>query len=204
MMTKLEYHFDYGSPNCYLSHRVIPHIEKRTGVKFEYVPILLGGVFKSTNNQSPMMAFKDVRNKLMYQQAETRRFVARHGLAKFAMNSHFPVNTLQIMRGTCGLVGKPDFMKYVEVLSCAMWEDSKKMDDPEVITATLDAAGLDGKGFMALTQDANAKALLLSNTEKSVARGTFGAPTFFVDGEIYFGKDTLDEIERVIGAAKAA
>lgn len=200
-MTKVEFHFDYGSPNCYLAHRVIPGIEKRTGAKFEYIPILLGGVFKSTNNQSPMMAFKDVRNKLRYQQAETRRFVARHGLSKFAANSHFPVNTLQMMRGTCGLVGKPDFMTYVEVLFCAMWENSKKMDDPEVITATLDAAGLDGKGFMALTQDANAKALLLSNTEKSVERGTFGAPTFFVDDDIFFGKDTLDEVERMIGAS---
>lgn len=203
-MAKVEFHFDYGSPNCYLSHRVIPGIEKRTGAKFEYVPILLGGVFKSTNNQSPMAAFKDVKNKLDYQRLETKRFVMRHGLAKFAMNKHFPVNTLQIMRGTAGLVGKPDFMKYVEALYCAMWEDSKKMDDPDVIATTLDSAGLDGQGFMALTQDANAKAALLANTEKSVESGTFGAPTFFVDGEIYFGKDTLDDVERAIGGAKAA
>ena len=203
-MVKVEFHFDYGSPNCYLSHRVIPDIEKRTGAKFEYIPVLLGGVFKSTNNQSPMAAFKDVKNKLAYQQIEMKRFLARHKLSKFAMNAHFPVNTLQIMRGTAGLVGKPQFMAYVEALYCAMWEDSKKMDDPEVIVATLDRAGLDGKAFMAMAQDADAEALLLSNTEASVARGTFGAPTFFVDGEIYFGKDTLDAVERAIGSAKAA
>lgn len=203
-MAKVEFHFDYGSPNCYLSHRVIPDIEKRTGAKFEYIPILLGGVFKSTNNQSPIAAFKDVKNKLSYQQIEMKRFLARYKLTKFKMNAHFPVNTLQIMRGTAGLVGKPKFMEYVEVLYCAMWEDSKKMDDPEVIAATLDKAGLDGNAFMAMTQDADAKALLLSNTESSVARGTFGAPTFFVDGEIYFGKDRLDDVERAIGSAKAA
>src|ERR1041385_1565374 len=98
-MARIEFHFDFGSPNAYLAHLVIPEIEERTGTKFEYVPVLLGGVFKLTNNRSPMESFQDVKNKLEYQRLETQRFIRRHGITRFAMNPFFPVNTLMIMRG---------------------------------------------------------------------------------------------------------
>jgi len=98
-MVTVEFHFDFGSPNAYLSHLVIPEIEKRTSVKFEYVPVLLGGVFKLTNNRSPAEALRGVRNKPEYERLETQRFIRRHGITRFQNNPYFPVNTLMIMRG---------------------------------------------------------------------------------------------------------
>lgn len=200
MPPHVEFHFDFGSPNAYLAHRVIPAIEGRTGVVFRYVPILLGGVFKLTNNQSPMLQFKGIKNKLDYQRLEVRRFIKKHGLTRFQMNPHFPVNTVQIMRGA--VAAGPDFTRYVEVVFKAMWEDEKKMDDPEVIRATLDAAGLDGQATLARIGAQEVKDTLLKNTESSVARGTFGAPTFFVGEEIFFGKDSLGAIEEEILAQR--
>ena len=201
-MQKVEFHFDFGSPNAYFSHRVIPGIEQRTGAKFAYVPILLGGVFKLTNNASPMVQFKGVKNKLEYQALETQRFIRKHGLAKFAMNPHFPVNTVQIMRGAVAAEIDGYLPAYVEAVFRAMWEDQKKMDDPEVIKAALDASGLDGGRTLARIQDQAVKDKLLQNTEATVARGTFGAPTFFVGAEIFFGKDRLRDVEEEILARR--
>jgi 2-hydroxychromene-2-carboxylate isomerase len=201
-MPKVEFHFDFGSPNAYFSHRVIPGIEQRTGVKFAYVPILLGGVFKLTNNASPMVQFKGVRNKLEYGALETQRFIRKHGLTKFAMNPHFPVNTVQIMRGAVAAEMDGYLPAYVEAVFRCMWEAGKKMDDPDVIKASLDAAGLDGGRTLARIQDQAVKDRLLKNTEATVERGTFGAPTFFVGDEIFFGKDRLREVEEEILARR--
>ncbi|WP_158815063.1 2-hydroxychromene-2-carboxylate isomerase [Methylocapsa sp. S129] len=197
----VEHHFDFGSPNCYFAHRVIGAIEQRTGATFTYVPILLGGVFKATNNQAPLIAFKDIANKLAYDRLEIRRFIARHRLDRFRMNPHFPVNTLQIMRGVTALQDDPSFMATVEALFCLMWEDGKKMDDAEIIVQSLNERGLDGKAFLARASEPDVKAKLMANTERSVARGAFGAPTFFVGDEIYFGKDRLRDVEEAIVAA---
>ncbi len=203
MTPKVEFHFDFGSPNAYFSHKLIPGIEQRTGAKFVYVPILLGGVFKLTGNVAPMVAFKDVKGKLAYQRLETLRFIKKHGLTRFKMNPHFPVNTVQIMRGAIAAEMDGDPAKYVDTVFRLMWEDEKKMDDPDVIRAALDAAGLDGARTLARIQEQEVKDKLLKNTEASVARGTFGAPTFFVGEEIFFGKDRLRDVEEEIVAAKA-
>jgi 2-hydroxychromene-2-carboxylate isomerase len=199
----VEFHFDFGSPNAYFSHRVIPAIEARTGAKFVYVPVLLGGVFKLTNNQPPMVQFKGIKNKGEYQMLETRRFIARHKLDKFRMNPHFPVNTVQIMRGAVAAEMDGNLARYVEAVFRSMWEDEKKMDDPAVIQAALDAAGLNGAHTLARIQDQAVKDKLLHNTEGSVARGTFGSPTFFVGDEIFFGKDRLRDVEEEIVTQKA-
>jgi 2-hydroxychromene-2-carboxylate isomerase len=198
---RVEYYFDFGSPNCYFAHRVIGAIEQRTGATFGYVPILLGGVFKATHNQPPLIAFKDVANKLAYDRLEIRRFIARHRLDRFKMNPFFPVNTLQIMRGVTALEDDPSFMEVVEALFSLMWEEGKKMDDPEVIVQSLNERGLDGASFLARALQPEVKAKLMANTERSVARGAFGAPTFFIDDEIYFGKDRLRDVEEAIVAA---
>jgi 2-hydroxychromene-2-carboxylate isomerase len=200
MTPKVEFHFDFGSPNAYFSHRVIPGIEQRTGARFVYVPILLGGVFKATGNVAPMVAFKDVKGKLAYQKLETLRFIREHGLTRFKMNPHFPVNTVQVMRGAVAAQLDGQLEKYVEAVFRLMWEDERKMDDPEVIRASLDAAGLDGARTLARIQAQEVKDKLLENTEASVARGTFGAPTFFVGDEIFFGKDKLRDVEEEIAA----
>lgn len=201
-MPKVEFHFDFGSPNAYFCHRVIPQIEQRTGTRFDYVPILLGGVFKLTGNVAPMVQFKGIKNKPEYHRLEVQRFIARHRLDKFRMNPHFPVNTVQIMRGAVAAEMDGDLPAYVEAAFRCMWEDQRKMDDPEVIKAALDAAGLDGARTLARIQDQAVKDRLLQNTEASVARGTFGAPTFFVGEEIFFGKDRLREVEEEILARR--
>jgi len=200
-MTQVEFHFDFGSPNAYLAHKLIPGIEQRTGAAFVYVPVLLGGVFKLTNNASPMVQFKDVKNKLAYQQLEMRRFIERHGLTQFQWNPHFPVNTVQIMRGAIVAQLDGNLMPYVDAVFQRMWEVPKKMDDPAVIRAALEESGLDAARIVARIQDQDVKDALLKNTEASVARGTFGAPTFFVGDEMYFGKDRLRELEEAIAQA---
>lgn len=198
----VEFHFDFGSPNAYLAHRVIPAIERRTGARFRYVPVLLGGVFKATGNRSPMEAFAGIRNKPDYERLETQRFIRRHKLDRYKRNPHFPVNTLQIMRGAVAAERLGVFEPYVEAVYRAMWEDGLKMDEPEVIRAALDAAGLGAAALMQSAQDAGVKQGLIENTERSVARGTFGSPTFFVGDEIFFGKDRLRDVEDAIVEAK--
>lgn len=194
----VEFHFDFGSPNAYLAHRVIPGIEARTGVAFRYVPVLLGGIFKATGNVSPMEAFGGIRNKLEYEAIERRRFIERHGLDEFVMNPHFPVNTLQIMRGAvaAGRLGCLD--AYADAVFRSMWEESRKMDDPEVVQAVLADNGLPVEDLLAGMQDPEVKAELIANTERSVERGTFGSPSFFVGDELWFGKDRLEDVEREI------
>jgi 2-hydroxychromene-2-carboxylate isomerase len=202
-MTKVQFHFDFGSPNAYLAHRIIPRIERRTGVKFDYVPVLLGGVFKATGNQSPVTAFAGIRNKPQYEQLETRRFIARHGLENFRGNPHFPVNTLTIMRGAVAAKAAGVLERYVDEIYDDMWVRQFKMDDPAVIRARLEAAGLPADELLALIQTAEVKSALLRNTEDSVARGTFGSPTFYVGDQIYFGKDRLRDVEEEIAKVGA-
>jgi len=204
MMPKVEFHFDFGSPNAYFAHAIIPAIETRTGATFNYVPVLLGGVFKLTNNQAPMVQFKDIKNKLEYQRLETQRFIKKHGLNRFRMNPHFPVNTVQIMRGAVAAEMDGRLAAYVDAVFRHMWEEGKKMDDPEIIRAALDASGLDGTRTLQRIQDPAVKDRLLKNTEGSVARGTFDSPTFFVGEEMFFGKDRLGDVEQEIEAARAA
>jgi 2-hydroxychromene-2-carboxylate isomerase len=199
----VEFHFDFGSPNAYLAHRVIPAIEGRTGAGFRYVPILLGGVFKATGNRSPVEAFGGIRNKPEYERLETERFIRQHGLTRFARNPFFPVNTLQLMRGAAAAEIDGDLPRYVEAVFHHMWEEPKKMDEAEVVRAALDASGLDAARFSERVQDPAVKARLVGNTEASVARGTFGSPTFFVGGDIFFGKDRLRDVEDAILAGGA-
>ncbi len=194
-MDAIEFHFDFGSPNAYLAHRVIPDIEKRTGARFRYVPVLLGGVFKATNNRSPAEAFRDIPNKRAFMERETERFLARHGITDFRRNPFFPVNTLTIMRGAVAAQRAGCFERYVEVVFRNMWSEPKKMDEPEVIRAVLEENGLEGQRLLELAQSPEVKQELVRNTEASVARGTFGSPTFFVGNEMFFGKDQLRDVE---------
>ncbi|HKF27730.1 MAG TPA: 2-hydroxychromene-2-carboxylate isomerase [Candidatus Binataceae bacterium] len=199
-MKKVEFHFDFGSPNAYLSHLVIPAIEQRTGSKFQYVPVLLGGVFKLTNNRSPAESLAGIKNKPQYERLETARFIRRHGITKFQSNPFFPVNTLMIMRGAIAARAMGVFERYVDEMYRHMWAEPKKMDDPDIVRGVLDAAGFDSARWFELIQSAPVKDELLHNTERSVERGTFGSPTFFVNGEIFFGKDRLREVEEMIAA----
>ena len=197
-MTSVEFHFDFGSPNAYLAHLVIPEIEARTGAKFAYVPVLLGGVFKLTGNRSPAEAFGGIRNKPEYERLETERFLKRHAITAFRRNPFFPVNTLTIMRGAIAAQRLGVFERYVGEIYRHMWFEPKKLDDPAVLRAALIESGFDADVFEKLVQDPEVKERLLKNTERSVERGTFGSPTFFVGDEIFFGKDRLRDVEGMI------
>jgi len=201
-MPKVEFLFDFGSPNTYLSHLVIPEIERRQQVKFEYVPVLLGGVFKLTNNRSPAESNAGIKNKPEYQQLETERFVRRHGITRYRRNPFFPVNTLMIMRGAVAARTLGIFERYVDEIFRHMWGDPKKLDDPAVLRAALLESGLPAERLFELVQTPAVKEALLAETQRAVDRGTFGSPTFFVGGEIYFGKDRLRDVEEAIAAGK--
>ena len=195
--------FDFGSPNAYLCHQVIPAIEARTGVTFEYVPILLGGLFKLSNNRSPAEAFGEIPNKRAYDQLEVRRFIARHGLSRFQANPHFPVNTLKIMRGAIAAQVLGCHPPYVHAVFSAMWEQGLNMEAVDQIQSVLTAAGLDAPALLAQSQDPAVKARLLANTQHAFESGAFGSPTFLVGAEIYFGKDRLREVEEEIVRASS-
>lgn len=201
-MGAVEFHFDFGSPNAYLAHLVVPEIEKRTGAKFEYVPILLGGVFKLTNNRSPAESMRGIKNRLEYEELERQRFVRRHAITRFTFNPFFPVNTLLIMRGAVAAQLEGVFDRYVDEVFRHMWAEPKKMDDPEVVRAALGQSGLNAAALLARTQEPAVKERLLKNTEASVARGAFGSPTFFVGSELFFGKDRLRDVEEELVPAK--
>jgi 2-hydroxychromene-2-carboxylate isomerase len=190
---QVEFHFDFASPNAYLAHRVIPAIEARTRARFQYVPILLGGVFKATGNR-----FVLVRNKQAYERLEIERFIRQHRIEGFVRNPFFPVNSLQLMRGAVAAKLDGGLDRYVNAMFHHMWEAPKKLDEPDVLRDALTASGLDATAITARIQQPAVKARLIANTESSVSRGTFGTPTFFVGDAMYFGKDRLREVEEAI------
>ena len=203
-MPKAEFLFDFASPNAYLAHRVLPQIEARTGVRFSYTPVLLGGLFKLTGNQAPMFAFANIPNKLAYEMLELRRFIANHKLDAFQMNPFFPVNTLMIMRAAVAAEMDGVLPQYAEAVFHHMWEAPKKMDDSSVAAEALAASGLDAARLLARAQEHEVKKKLMENTEAAAMRGAFGIPSFFVGDELYFGKNTLREVEDALAAQRVA
>ncbi|MEJ1970714.1 MAG: 2-hydroxychromene-2-carboxylate isomerase [Rhizomicrobium sp.] len=200
MPAKVEFLFDFGSPNAFLAWRVIPAVERRTGTTFEVVPVLLGGIFKATGNQSPIQAFGHIKNKLAYENLEVQRFLKRHAIADYKPNPFFPVNTLQLMRMAIAAQSEDFLPAYMAAVFHHMWVAPKKMDDPEIVKAALAESGLD-PALLQRAQAPEVKAKLIANTEAAVARRVFGIPTFFVGDEMFFGKDRLRDVEDAIAAA---
>lgn len=200
MTVTIDFIFDFGSPNAYFAHKVLPGIAERTGATINLIPCLLGGIFKATGNQSPIESFGHVKAKVDYGRIETMRFIEKHGLSAFTFNPNFPVNTLMLMRGAIAAEMDGKLEAYVEAGLKCMWEDGLKMDDPDVFVEAMTKAGFDGADLLARTQDPAVKAKLLENTTAAVERGTFGIPTFFVGKEIFFGKDRLPQVEEEVVA----
>lgn len=196
------FYFDFASPNAYLAHRVLPGIEARRGARFRYVPALLGGLFKLSGNQAPMVAFANIPNKLAYERREMERFIAKHALTAFRMNPHFPVNTLMLMRGAVAAELEGVFEPYVEAMFHFMWEEPRKLDDPAVLAQTLVEANLPADRLLARAQEPQVKDKLLANTQDAYERGAFGIPTFRLGDELYFGKDRLRDVEEELAAAR--
>ncbi|PZA10629.1 2-hydroxychromene-2-carboxylate isomerase [Rhodopseudomonas palustris] len=191
--------FDFGSPNAFLAHRAIPAIERRIGVKFDYVPVLLGGIFKATNNKSPAETLAGIKNKREFHALETERFLKHYAVQPYVWNPHFPVNTLNLMRAAVAAQLDGVFEAYVEAAFHHMWIEPKKMDDLEIAAAALSSSGLDGKKLLTGAQEPEVKAKLIANTEDAVQRGAFGSPTFFVGKEMFFGKEQLRDVEEMYG-----
>jgi len=191
----VEYFFDVGSPTAYLAWSQLPQIAAGAGATIAWRPMLLGGVFKATGNASPVT----VPAKGRWMNEDIARWARRYGVP-FAFNPHFPINTLTLMRGAAGLqLRRPaDFLRYLDVIERAMWETPKNLGDPGVLAATLAAAGFDADEFIALVSDPEIKAKLVANTEEAVARGVFGAPTFFVGDAMFFGQDRLDFVREAL------
>jgi 2-hydroxychromene-2-carboxylate isomerase len=198
-MTKtFEFIFDFGGPNSYLAHKVLPELYAQTGAEAVYVPILLGGLFKLTNNQAPLIRYAETPAKRNYEMLEFDRFVKAHHLP-FAMNPHFPINTMLVMRGCIAAQQQGCFMPYVEAIMTAMWEDGANTGDAAVVRAVLDKAGLNGAALLAACDEPAVKAELIANTEKAAARGAFGVPTFFVGEEMFWGKERLAQVAGALG-----
>ncbi len=195
---RVEFQFDFGSPNAYLAELALPAIERRTGVKFAYVPVLLGGIYKLTGNMSPADSLRGIKNKPEYQALETQRFIRRHNITWFRQNPFFPVNTLMLMRGAVAAEFEGVFEPYFRAAFHHMWEEPKKMDDVEVFKAAFESSGIDIDRLMARAQQEDVKKRLIDLTNDAVARGAFGSPTFFVGDEMFFGKDQLRDVEEEI------
>lgn len=193
-MPDIEFVFDFASPNAYLTYKVLPGKAEEAGVPVRYSLCLLGGIFKLTNNQAPMMAFSNIENKLNYERLEFTRFLKRHGLSDFNWNPHFPVTTVTLMRGAIAAQEEGQLDAYIAAGLRAMWEEGENMADPEAYAAALDRHGLDGQHFLSRAQEPEIKQRLIDNTGDAVARGAFGVPTFFVGDEMFFGKERLGQV----------
>ena len=199
MAKTVEFLFDFASPNAYLAWQVLPGIAQRQGAEITILPCLLGGLFKLTNNQAPMLAFAGIKGKMASEMAETQRFIRRHGIDRFAMNPHFPVNTVLIMRGLIAAQRLGVGAGYIAAVLTAMWEQGKAMADPAVVGGVLTEAGLDAAAILAATQDQSVKDELMARTQAAADRGAFGIPTCWVGEEMFFGKNTLWEVEEALG-----
>ena len=195
----VECFFDVGSPTAYLAWTQLPKIAAEADATIAWRPMLLGGVFKATGNASPVA----VPAKGRWMNDDITRWARRYGVP-FAFNPHFPINTLTLMRGATGMqMRRPaDFPRYLDVIERAMWEVPKNLGDPAVLAATLAAAGFDADEFVAMVGDPEVKARLVATTEAAVARGVFGAPTFFVGDAMFFGQDRLDFVREALLAIR--
>ena len=198
MSGKVEFLFDFASPNAYLSYHVLREVAERQRVELVLTPVLLGGLFKLTNNQAPMLAFGEVKGKLEYDMLETQRFIDAHGLNKFVFNPHFPINTITLMRGFIAAQEMGVVEQYVEANLSAMWEQGLNMGDPEVAAGVWQSAGFDAAGLAEAIQTQPVKDALLQNTQQAADRGAFGVPTFFVGDEMFFGKERIIQIEQML------
>ena len=191
----LEFIFDFGSPNAYFVHRVLPPLLARTGATLQVTPCLLDGIFKATGNQAPSQAFAGVQGKMDYERLEIDRFIRAHGLSEFRMNPHFSVNTLLPMRGLVAAQMDGEGERYIDGVVHAMWEKACAIDQPPVLEAVLSEARLDAARLLERSAAAEVKRALIENTQLAVDRGVFGIPTFFVGEEMFFGKERLAQVE---------
>ncbi|NND68407.1 MAG: 2-hydroxychromene-2-carboxylate isomerase [Halioglobus sp.] len=196
MSKQLDFYFDFGSPTAYLAHKRLLQLRAEYGLEINYIPMLLGGVFKATDNVSPVA----IPAKGAYMGThDLPRFCKRYGVT-LKFNPYFPINTLNLMRGAIAAQRLGCFEQYLDVIYDAVWQEEKNLGDLEVIAQVLNDAGLQTQTLLELSQDPEIKQALIDNTEGAVARGCFGAPTMFMGEEMFFGQDRLDFVEEALQA----
>lgn len=193
MSNTIEVYFDVGSPASYLAWTQLPALADRNDAGINWKPMLLGGVFKATGNQSP----GTIPAKGHYTRVDLARFAKQYGVP-FESNPYFPINTLQLMRGATGYLESPRFQEYLNAIFTAIWVDKKNLNDPDVVSEVLTNAGFDPSEVLALSDKSEVKEQLKHTTEEAVSRGVFGAPTCFVANEMFFGQDRLDWVEKAL------
>ena len=192
----VDFIFDFASPNAYLCHKAIIQLEKNYDIKFNYIPCLLGGIMKISNNQPPMIAFSEIPNKMKYEfEIAFNRFMQEYKIDKFKMNEHFPVNTLSLARGAIVAQKNDFFSEYVEIVLRGMWEESINLDSPQSLHQFLADNNCNADLVIEGISRDEIKAELMANTNKAVEKGAFGIPTFFIGDEMFFGKESLRELK---------
>ena len=195
---KVDFIFDFASPNAYLCHKAIQNLEQAHNIKFNYVPCLLGGIMKLSNNQPPMVTLAEIPNKMKYEfDTAFNRFMREHSITKFKMNEHFPVNTISLIRGAIVAQKNDFFNSYVEIVLCGLWEQSQKLDSPEALHQILTEHDCHADLVIEGIAKDEIKEELIANTSKATEKGAFGIPTFFVEDEMFYGKDTLRELKEM-------
>ena len=194
----VDFIFDFASPNAYLCHKAIQNLETTHDIKFNYVPYLLGGIMKLSNNQPPMITLAEIPNKMKYEfDTAFNRFMREHSITKFKMNEHFPVNTISLIRGAIVAQKNDFFDSYVEIVLSGLWEQSLKLDSPEALHALLIEHGCHADLVIEGIAKDEIKEELIANTSEAAKKGAFGIPTFFVKAEMFYGKDTLRELKEM-------
>ena len=194
----VDFIFDFASPNAYLCHKAIRNLEKTHNIKFNYVPCLLGGIMKLSNNQPPMVTLAEIPNKMRYEfDTAFNRFMREHSITKFKMNEHFPVNTISLIRGAIVAQKNNFFDAYVEIVLSGLWEQSLKLDSPEALHELLIKNDCHADLVIEGIAKEEIKEELIANTSEAVEKGAFGIPTFFVADEMFYGKDSLRELKEM-------
>ena len=195
MTKKIEFFFDVGSPYTYLGHTQLPALVAKTGAEILWRPILLGGILKAIDNVSPA----NIQTKAAHMNTDLERHAARYGVP-FLFNPHFPIFTIALMRGAIVAQEGGFLAPYLDAVYKAIWVDAKNMNEPDVVGRVLSEAGLDATAIFARVQEQDIKDKLKANTVEAVSRGAYGAPTFFVGADMYFGQDRLDFVAEALVA----
>ena len=192
----VDFIFDFASPNAYLCHKAIIQLEANSDLRFNYVPCLLGGIFKLTNNQPPMIAFEGIPSKIKYEfDTAFNRFMKEYDIYDFKMNENFPVNTLLVQRGAIVAQKNNFFHDYVNIVMKGMWEESLKLDSKEMLHRLLKKNNCHADLVIEQISMDKLKSELINNTNQAVKKGAFGIPTFFIGNEMFFGKEALREMK---------
>lgn len=196
----IDFYFDFGSPTAYLAYTQLPKIAADANAVLNYKPVLLGGIFQSAQNASPMM----IPAKGAYMMQDLQRYARRYQVP-LTFNPNFPINTLKLMRLTTGVQQHyPQlFEQFLAVIFKAFWVDAQNLGDDAVIRQVLQDKQLDADAILALAEQADVKERLKQNTQQANARGLFGVPTMFVGDQMFWGQDRLDFVVEALQAVPA-